>query len=186
MTLLAGLPEAAPGDKAPNWILFSFPPRNMEMYAWQWEKRLIPYWKEHGKIAQNHGVRLCFELHPGDMVFNPETFLRLRDAVGPIVGCLLDPSHLIWQGMDVIEVIRALEGAIYHVHAKRYPRGPPRCACKRGSGSQGFLPGQQKPQLDLSYCGAWTSGGILACLRQHSEPGRLRRRAFNRDRRSAD
>ena len=43
MTLLAGLPEAAPGDKAPNWILFSFPPRNMEMYAWQWEKRLIPY-----------------------------------------------------------------------------------------------------------------------------------------------
>ena len=118
MTLLAGLPEAAPGDKAPNWILFSFPPRNMEMYAWQWEKRLIPYWKEHSKIAQDHGVRLCFELHPGDMVFNPETFLRLRDAVGPVVGCLLDPSHLFWQGMDVIEVIRALEGAIYHVHAK--------------------------------------------------------------------
>jgi len=118
ITLVAGLPEASPGDKAPNWILFSFPPRNLEMYAWQWEQRLIPYWKEHGKIADDHGVRLCFELHPGDMVYNPETLLRLRDAVGPIVGCLLDPSHLFWQGMDPIEVVRALEGIIYHVHAK--------------------------------------------------------------------
>jgi sugar phosphate isomerase/epimerase len=118
ITLVAGLPEARPGDKAPNWILFSFPPRNLEMYAWQWEQRLIPYWKEHGKIAEDHGVRLCFELHPGDMVYNPETLLRLREAVGPVVGCLLDPSHLFWQAMDVIEVIRVLEGCIYHTHAK--------------------------------------------------------------------
>src|SRR5262249_37770643 len=107
-----------PGDKAPNWFLFSFPRRNVEMYAWQWEKRLIPYWKEHGKIAEDHGVRLCFELHPGDMVYNTATLLRLRAAVGPVVGCLLDPSHLMWQGADVTEVIRVLEGAIYHVHAK--------------------------------------------------------------------
>ena len=118
LTLLAGLPEASPGDKAPNWILFSFPPRNLEMYAWQWEKRLIPYWKEHCKIASDLGVRLCFELHPGDMVYNPETFVRLRDAVGPVAGVLLDPSHLMWQGMEPVEVIRALEGMIYHVHAK--------------------------------------------------------------------
>jgi sugar phosphate isomerase/epimerase len=118
ITLVAGLPEARPGDKAPNWILFSFPPRNLEMYTWQWEQRLIPYWKEHGKIAEDHGLRLCFEMHPGDMVYNPETLLRLRDSVGPVAGCLLDPSHLFWQGMDVIEVVRVLEGCIYHVHAK--------------------------------------------------------------------
>lgn len=119
LTLLAGLPEAAPGDKSPNWILYPFPPENMEMYKWQWEERLIPYWKEYGKIAADHGIRLCFEMHPGDMVFNPETLLRLRDAVGPVIGCNLDPSHLFWQGMDVLEVTRALDGeVIYHVHAK--------------------------------------------------------------------
>jgi sugar phosphate isomerase/epimerase len=118
LTLVAGLPEARPGDKAPNWILFSFPPRNLDMYAWQWEQRLIPYWKEHGRIAADHGVKLCFELHPGDMVYNPETFFRLREAIGPVAGVLLDPSHLFWQGMDVIEVIRTLEGFIHHVHAK--------------------------------------------------------------------
>ena len=118
VTLLAGLPEAAPGDKAPNWILYPYPPRNLDMYQWQWDKRLIPYWREHAKVADDHGVRLCFEMHPEDMVFKPEELLRLRDAVGSVIGCNLDPSHLFWQGMDVIEVIRTLGNIIYHVHAK--------------------------------------------------------------------
>jgi len=118
LTLLAGLPEAAPGDKTPNWILSPFPPWYMDKLEWQWEERLIPYWKEHGQIAEDHGVRLCFEMHPIDMVFKPEALLRLRDAVGPVIGCNLDPSHLFWQGMDILEVIRALGDAIYHVHAK--------------------------------------------------------------------
>jgi len=118
MTLLSGLPEAVPGDKVPNWILYPFPARNLDMHQWQWEQRLIPYWKEHGKIAEDHGVRLCFEMHPADMVFKPESLLRLRDAVGPVIGCNLDPSHLFWQGMDILEVIRILGSAIYHTHAK--------------------------------------------------------------------
>ncbi len=118
MTLLSGLPEAVPGDQSPNWILYPYPPRNLDALKWQWEERLIPYWKEHGKIAEDHGVRLCFEMHPVDMVYKPEELLRLRDAVGPVVGCNLDPSHLFWQGMDILEVIRLLGPIIYHVHAK--------------------------------------------------------------------
>jgi sugar phosphate isomerase/epimerase len=118
MTLLSGLPEALPGDQFPNWILYPYPPRNLDALKWQWEERLVPYWKEHGKIAEDHGVRLCFEMHPVDMVFKPEELLRLRDAVGPVVGCNLDPSHLFWQGMDILEVIRLLGPIIYHVHAK--------------------------------------------------------------------
>tara|TARA_B100000315_G_scaffold240313_1_gene259972 strand:+ start:204 stop:1166 length:963 start_codon:yes stop_codon:yes gene_type:complete len=118
MTLLAGLPEAAPGDMVPNWIIYPYPAQYMDMFEWQWEKRLIPYWKEHGKIAEDHGIRLCFEMHPGDMVFKPEGLLRLRDEVGPVVGCNLDPSHLFWQGIDVLAVIRMLGDTIYHVHAK--------------------------------------------------------------------
>jgi sugar phosphate isomerase/epimerase len=117
-TLLSGLPEAQPGDKTPNWILYPYPPVCMDQFNWQWEQKLIPYWKEHGKIAEDHGVRLCFEMHPVDMVFKPEGLLRLRDAVGKVVGCNLDPSHLFWQDMDILEVIRALGDAIYHVHAK--------------------------------------------------------------------
>jgi len=118
ITLIAGLPEAAPGDRTPNWILSSFPARNRDMYLWQWQERLIPYWQEHGRIAADHGVRLCFEMMAGDMLYNAATLLRLRAEVGPVIGCNLDPSHLIWQGMELPEVIRALGDAIYHVHAK--------------------------------------------------------------------
>lgn len=118
LTLLGGLPEAMPGDQAPNWLVFPFPESFVTMHAWQWEQRLIPYWKERAQIADNHGVRLCFEMVPADLIFNPEALLRLRTAVGPVVGCNLDPSHLFWQGIDVLEVIRVLGSAIYHVHVK--------------------------------------------------------------------
>ena len=118
LTLLSGLPEAVPGDQEPNWILYPYPPRLMEIHEWQWNERLVPYWKQEGKFADDHGVRLCIEMHPGNMVFRPDQLLRLRDEVGPVVGCNLDPSHLIWQGMDVTEVIRTLGDTIYHAHAK--------------------------------------------------------------------
>ena len=57
-------------------------------------------------------------MHPGFCVYNPETLLRLRAAVGDVIGANFDPSHLIWQGMDPVAAIRELAGAIYHVHAK--------------------------------------------------------------------
>ena len=44
--------------------------------------------------------------------------MKLRDAVGDIIGANLDPSHLIWQGVDPVAAIRYLGKAIYHVHAK--------------------------------------------------------------------
>ena len=80
---------------------------------------LIPYWKEAAAIAQSYGVKkIAFEMHPGFCVYNPATLLRLRSAVGEIIGANLDPSHLIWQGIDPVAAIRALKGAIYHFHAK--------------------------------------------------------------------
>ena len=57
-------------------------------------------------------------MHPGFCVYNPETLLRLRAAVGDVIGANFDPSHLVWQGIDPVAAIRALGGAIYHFHAK--------------------------------------------------------------------
>jgi sugar phosphate isomerase/epimerase len=117
-TLLAGLPAAADGDRVPNWIVFPFPPANVKCLQWQWEQRVIPYWREHAKIASDHGVRICVEMCPADVVHNPEGLLRLRDAVGPSIGANLDPSHFFWQSIDPIEVVRHLGDAIYYIHAK--------------------------------------------------------------------
>ena len=118
ITLLSGLPEGQEGDRTPNFLSYFYPSYYLEMQQWQWEKRCIPYWKEHGKIAADHGVDLCFEMHTGNLVYKVEELLRLRDAVGPVVCCNMDPSHLFWQGMDVLDIILTLGPLIKHTHAK--------------------------------------------------------------------
>ena len=42
ITLLAGLPEGAEGDTAPNWVTFAEWPHLRDTLDWQWEKRLLP------------------------------------------------------------------------------------------------------------------------------------------------
>ena len=108
------------GDKAtkPNWVTCPWPPDFSEVLAWQWEKKVVPYWSREAKVAADHGVKLAFEMHPGFVVYNPETLLRLRKACGRVVGANFDPSHLFWQGMDPIQALKALKGCVWHVHAK--------------------------------------------------------------------
>jgi sugar phosphate isomerase/epimerase len=118
LTLFAGLPEGAAGDTTPCWVTSAWPPASQEVVRYQWEERVIPYWEQDAAIAAAHRVRLCFELHPHDVLHNPRALWRLRDAVGETIGCNFDPSHLFWQGIDPIEAIRDLGPAIYHVHAK--------------------------------------------------------------------
>ena len=98
----------------------AWPPEYLEILDWQWNEVLIPYWKDFVAFAKAHGVnKIALEMHQGFCVHNTYTLKKLREAVGPEIGANLDPSHLIWQGMDPIQVIRALGGeAIFHVHAK--------------------------------------------------------------------
>ena len=115
----SGCPGDHDGAKKPNWVTCAWPEDYIEILNWQWEEKVIPYWKEMGAFALSHGVsHIAFEMHPGFCVYNPETLLKLRAAVGEVIGANFDPSHLIWQGIDPVAAIRALKGAIYHVHAK--------------------------------------------------------------------
>ena len=114
----SGCPGDSENAKYPNWVTCPWPEDFLAILDWQWNEKLIPYWKEAGAFAKAHGVRVAFEMHPGFCVYNPETLLRLRAAVGDVLGANLDPSHLIWQGIDPVAAVRELKGAIYHVHAK--------------------------------------------------------------------
>jgi sugar phosphate isomerase/epimerase len=114
----SGLPAGAPGDTRPNWVTCPWPPHFLEILDYQWNEVTIPYWKEMGQFADDHGVKIAFEMHPGMLVYNVYTLLRLRDAVGPVIGCNFDPSHLFWNGVDPVAAIRKLGDAIYHVHGK--------------------------------------------------------------------
>jgi sugar phosphate isomerase/epimerase len=114
----SGCPGDSPRATAPNWVTCPWPPEYLKVLDWQWNEVVAPYWIEHAKFAQDHGVKLAVEMHPGFVVYSPETMLKLRAIAGPIVGCNFDPSHLFWQGIDPIAAVRVLEGAIFHVHAK--------------------------------------------------------------------
>lgn len=125
--------SGCPGDsdqaKCPNWVVSPWPPEFLDTLHWQWEKKVIPYWKKAGKFAADHGVKVALEAHPGFVVYNVETALRLRESAGKSVGVNFDPSHFFWQGVDIPVAIRALGEAIFHVHAKDVAVYPENVQC---------------------------------------------------------
>jgi sugar phosphate isomerase/epimerase len=114
--------SGCPGDSArskwPNWVTCPWPPDYLEILKWQWDKVVTPYWTRQAQFASNHGVKIAIEMHPGFVVYSPETMLKLRSIAGPTIGCNYDPSHMFWQGIDPIAAIRVLGDSIFHVHAK--------------------------------------------------------------------
>jgi sugar phosphate isomerase/epimerase len=114
----SGCPGDSPHATAPNWVTCPWPPDFREVLDWQWNEVVVPYWIEHAKFARDHGVKIAVEMHPGFVVYNPETMLKLRSIAGDNVGCNYDPSHLFWQQIDPIAAVRMLGAAIFHVHAK--------------------------------------------------------------------
>jgi sugar phosphate isomerase/epimerase len=119
VTTFSGCPGDHAGAKFPNWVTCPWPQDFRQILDWQWNEVAIPYWKEQTKFAADSGVRkIALEAHPGFLVYNPETMLRLRDATSEVLGANFDPSHFFWQGIDPVKAVRKLEGAIYHVHAK--------------------------------------------------------------------
>ncbi len=125
----SGCPGDSPAAKNPNWVTCPWPPDYLDVLNWQWNDVVAPYWVEHADFAAQHGVKIAIEMHPGFVVYSPETMLRLREIAGPSVGCNYDPSHMFWQRIDPIAAVRVLGDAIFHVHAKdtqMYPANLPR------------------------------------------------------------
>ncbi|HEY0705060.1 MAG TPA: sugar phosphate isomerase/epimerase [Candidatus Acidoferrales bacterium] len=114
----SGCPGDSPNATAPNWVTCPWPPEYLKVLDWQWNEVVAPYWIEHAKFAADHGVKIAIEMHPGFVVYSPETMLKLRSIAGPSVGCNFDPSHLFWQNIDPVAAVRLLGDAIFHVHAK--------------------------------------------------------------------
>ncbi len=125
----SGCPGDSDGSKYPNWVTCAWPQDFQDILEWQWNEKVIPYWKEETKFAKSHGIKkIALEMHPGMVVYNPETLLRLREAAGDSIGANFDPSHLFWQGIDPVVAIRKLAGAIYHFHAKDTYIDPLNCS----------------------------------------------------------
>jgi len=114
----SGLPAGCAGDRMPNWVTCPWPPHFLEILKYQWDQVAIPYWQDAAAFAADHDIKIGIEIHPGMLIYNVETMLRMREEAGPALGANLDPSHLFWNGVDPLAAIRALGKAVHHVHAK--------------------------------------------------------------------
>jgi sugar phosphate isomerase/epimerase len=118
LVTMSGCPGDSPQARTINWIWFPWPPETAAIRERQWEVAL-GVWQGFTDLARAHGVRqIGFELHPLHLVYNVTTLRRLRDALGPLIGATIDPSHLIWQQMDAARVVQTLGSAVHHVHLK--------------------------------------------------------------------
>jgi sugar phosphate isomerase/epimerase len=123
---MSGLPAGNPADTMPNWVVSSWPPETQAILRYQWEQKLLPFWTGIAALARESGVeRIALELHGNQCVYNVPSLLKLRAAIGPVIGANLDPSHLFWMGADPLIAAQALGGALYHVHAKDTFLNPP-------------------------------------------------------------
>ena len=66
------------------------------------------------------GVDVCYELHPGEDLFDGITFERFLDAVGqhPRANIPYDPSHFLLQQLDYLQFIDIYHARIRAFHVK--------------------------------------------------------------------
>lgn len=100
-------------------LLYSFPPTPDAMIEAGFEllaERFNPILDTFADC----GVQFALEVHPTEIAFDLITARRALAALGgrEEFGFNFDPSHLIWQGIDPVEFIRAFPDRIYHVHVK--------------------------------------------------------------------
>jgi len=115
---MSGLPAGEPGGTRPNWIVNAWNSAALDILEHQWSVA-VPFWQEIDALARDHGVHVALELHPQNLVFNPASIRELVDRGGLTnVGVELDASHLFWQQMDPVAVVRDLGPLVLHAAAK--------------------------------------------------------------------
>jgi len=91
---------------------------------------VLEQWPPLVQFAAARGVRIAIENCPmifsadewpggRNLAYSPALWRRLFEAMpGDTLGLNLDPSHLVWQLIDIERAVREFAGRIYHVHAK--------------------------------------------------------------------
>jgi sugar phosphate isomerase/epimerase len=116
---MSGLPEAHAGGSAPSWTVLPWVSVYLDARDYQWNEVAIPFWKDIQARAADADVKVCIEMHPHNVVYNPATMVRLAEEIDAThVGAEMDPSHLFWQGIDPVAALDSLGGLVYNAAAK--------------------------------------------------------------------
>ena len=117
-------------------------------YVYPWPQRpaglvetafdeLARRWKPILDHAESCGVDVCYEIHPGEDLFDGATFEMFLDRVGshPRANMLYDPSHYVLQCLDYLDNIDIYASRIRMFHVKDAEFNP--------TGRQGVYSGYQ-------------------------------------------
>ncbi len=99
--------------------LYSFPPVTDEMI----EEGYLDFarrWKPIIETFALKGIRFALEVHPTEIAYDVYTAgVALQAIDGHLAfGFNFDPSHLRWQGVDPLALIKTFPDRIFHVHLK--------------------------------------------------------------------
>ena len=100
-------------------LLYSFPPVSSAMID-DGFKLFAERFNPILDVFAECGVKFALEVHPTEIAFDLYTAERALETLNyrEEFGFNFDPSHLLWQGVDPVEFIRAFPDRIYHVHMK--------------------------------------------------------------------
>jgi sugar phosphate isomerase/epimerase len=116
---MSGLPAAHDGGRAASWVVNPWDSQYLDVLEYQWREVAVPFWTQIEARAREAGVKVCIEMHPHNLVFNPATMERLATEIGAThVGAEMDPSHLFWQGIDPVAAIEHLGSLVCNAAAK--------------------------------------------------------------------
>jgi sugar phosphate isomerase/epimerase len=116
---MSGLPAGRPGGALANWVVNPWDSQYLDILDHQWQEAAVPFWTDVNARAAAADVRVCIEMHPHNLVFNPPTLLRLVERTNAThLGAEMDPSHLFWQGMDPVACVEHLGELVFHAAAK--------------------------------------------------------------------
>lgn len=115
---MSGLPGAEPGASRAHWEVNAWNSAALDVLDYQWSVA-VPFWQEVDQIARELDVKVALELHPQNLVFNPSSMRQLVERASTThIGVELDASHLFWQQMDPVAVVRNLGSLVVHAAAK--------------------------------------------------------------------
>lgn len=165
-----GLQAHATFSGALAWpYLYPWPQRPAGMIELAFEE-LARRWRPILDAFDDAGVDVCYELHPGEDLFDGVTFERFLVATGEHrrVNILYDPSHFVLQQLDYLAFIDIYHSRIRAFHVKD--------AEFKGNGRQGVYGGYDSW---LQRAGRFRSLGdgqvafreIFAKLAQYDYPG---------------
>lgn len=165
-----GLKAHATFSGALAWpYLYPWPQRPAGLIDLAFEE-LARRWRPILDVFDEAGVDVCYELHPGEDLFDGATFERFLDTVGGHrrANILYDPSHFVLQQLDYLAFIDLYHERIRAFHVKD--------AEFRQTGRQGVYGGytgwaERAGRFRSLGDGQIDFGGIFSKLAQYDYPG---------------